>query len=136
MKKYAAHFGKQARRLSAIALCLVLFAAVLPFSALAAATDYQITLNGVKVTSDNCADIFAGTENAGKASYDDATKTLTLNNLEIEKAASRNGCILNIGQDGARQKQLCRDRKEGQLYAEHRQNLRRSHDRRNGRAVY
>lgn len=106
MKKYAAHFGKQARRLSAIALCLVLFAAVLPFSALAAATDYQITLNGVKVTSDNCADIFAGTENAGKASYDDATKTLTLNNLEIEKAASRNGCILNIGQDGVTLKLL------------------------------
>ena len=39
------------------------------------ATDYELTVNGTKVTSANAEDILGG----GKASYNDATRTLTLN---------------------------------------------------------
>ena len=49
---------------------------MLPAAAFAEeATDYELTVNGTKVTSANAEDILGG----GKASYNDATRTLTLN---------------------------------------------------------
>ena len=48
-----------------------------------AQTDYGIEVAGVKVTSDNC-DNITGEDIEGKVSYNDATKTLTLDNATIE----------------------------------------------------
>lgn len=46
---------------------------------MANATNYSLQVAGVQVTDANCSDIL----NDGKVSYDDATKTLTLNNASI-----------------------------------------------------
>lgn len=46
---------------------------------MANATNYSLQVAGIQVTDANCSDIL----NDGKVSYDDATKTLTLNNASI-----------------------------------------------------
>ncbi len=67
----------------------------------AAATYYGFYLGGVKVTSDNCNNITGsnitayGSTYPYSAVYDPSTKTLTLNNVSIERSGSYNRAILN-----------------------------------------
>ncbi|SEA64404.1 hypothetical protein SAMN05216349_12049 [Oribacterium sp. KHPX15] len=54
-----------------------------------AATEYNLWVGGTRVTSENCADIPVNTdyftkEGNGKASYDNASKTLTLDNYVVK----------------------------------------------------
>ena len=63
-------------RLLSAFLAAAMALTTLPAAAFAEeATDYELTVNGTKVTSANAEDILGG----GKASYNDATRTLTLN---------------------------------------------------------
>ena len=63
-------------RLLSAFLAAAMAMTMLPAAAFAEeATDYELTVNGTKVTSANAEDILGG----GKASYNDATRTLTLN---------------------------------------------------------
>ena len=63
-------------RLLSAFLAAAMALTMLPAAAFAEeATDYELTVNGTKVTSANAEDILGG----GKASYNDATRTLTLN---------------------------------------------------------
>ena len=115
-------FGTQKRRISASVLSLAVLVTAISVPAFAATgegenggtavyadetddepsedTDFNITLSGVKITGANYKDVFAGTEDAGKASYDYKTKTLTINGLNITKKASRNSQILSIKDSG------------------------------------
>ena len=67
----------------------------------AAATYYGFYLGGVKVTSDNCNNITGsnitayGSTYPYSAVYNPSTKTLTLNNVSIERSGSYNRAILN-----------------------------------------
>ncbi len=51
---------------------------------LMAQTDYKLQVSGITVTSANAADIYQGTELAGKVYYDNESNTLTLDNADIE----------------------------------------------------
>ena len=87
MKKYTLAF---------LILIVVLSLFIVP--TIASSTIY-LSVNGVKVTSDNCSDILKD----GTTSYDPATKTLTLNNATISEASnysvngvSYSACIANL----------------------------------------
>lgn len=56
-----------------------LFLAALCCCTMMNAATYSLQVAGIQVTDANCSDIL----NDGKVSYDDATKTLTLNNASI-----------------------------------------------------
>ena len=60
------------KRILSIALCLIMLCSLLPITAMAA-TDYDIWVGGVRVTSDNAANI-TGDGISGKVSYDATTK--------------------------------------------------------------
>ena len=63
-------------RLLSAFLAAAMTLTTLPAAAFAAdVTDYELAVNGKRVTSANAEDILGG----GKASYNDATRTLTLN---------------------------------------------------------
>jgi hypothetical protein len=66
---------------------------------------YGIKVAGVSVTSDNCnnitgSNIKAFLDGTPHASYDPSTKTLTLDNILIERSGSGNRAILNESCDG------------------------------------
>ena len=82
-------------RLIAILLCSLLSTAA--FSA-PTATGYGLKVAGVDVTSDNCADLSVIDGVKGTVSYDPATKTLTLQDVTIDKADEFT--IENISVDG------------------------------------
>ena len=64
-------------------------ASALPFSA-KAVENYSLWIGGVQVTSENAGNIFAGdVVNDGKASYNHATKTLTLNGADISSGVQK-----------------------------------------------
>ncbi len=83
-------------------LCIavaVIAAALAPGRAMAEETvqQYALKLKDVQVTSQNCTDIQFG-QHRGKASYDPATKTLTLDN--IYATDSEQPVVYNMGIDG------------------------------------
>ena len=82
-------------RLIAILLCSLF--STTAFSA-PTATDYGLKVAGVDVTSDNCADLSVIDGVKGTVSYDPATKTLTLQDVTIDKADEFT--IENINVDG------------------------------------
>ena len=80
--------------------CVLFFflALAIPVSA---ATDYGFYLANIRVTSDNCNniphnDVFT----RGTASYNNSTKTLTLNNVIISRTGNGHNCIDNVSCDG------------------------------------
>ncbi len=99
-------------------LCLavaLLAAALMPDSAMAGETvqTYALKLRGVQVTSENCSDIQFD-QSRGKASYDPATKTLTLDNVDTNEDSQP--LIYNTGIDGLTikcKRSLWLDSKEG-----------------------
>ena len=70
------------KRLLSMLLCLCLACTLLPATALAAGTDYGISVGGVAVTSDNAGNI-TGSGITGSVSYNPGNNTLTLNNASI-----------------------------------------------------
>lgn len=64
------------------------------FATTQAQTIYKLKVCGTEVTSDNAADITGAWKKAGKITYNDATKTLTLTNATLEATESDN-CIRN-----------------------------------------
>lgn len=64
------------------------------FATTQAQTSYKLKVCGTEVTSDNAADITGAWKKAGKITYNDATKTLTLTNATLEATESDN-CIRN-----------------------------------------
>ena len=63
-----------------------------------AQTEYGLQIAGIQVTSDNAANI-TGTSIEGSVSYDNTTKTLTLNKATIS-APNSETCIKNTSIDG------------------------------------
>ena len=63
-----------------------------------AQTEYGLQIAGIQVTSDNAANI-TGTSIEGSVSYDNTTKTLTLNKAIIS-APNSETCIKNTSIDG------------------------------------
>lgn len=64
------------------------------FATTQAQTIYKLKVCGTEVTSDNAADITGAWKKAGKITYNDATKTLTLTDATLEATESDN-CIRN-----------------------------------------
>ena len=75
-------------------------------STVSAATDYGIKVGGVSVTSDNASNVTGSNIKAYNTTlpysvvYNASTKTLTLDNIRIERTGSYNRAILNDGCDG------------------------------------
>lgn len=65
-----------------------------------AQTNYDLFVGGIQVTSDNASNITGSTITSGTVSYDDATKTLTLNAATISPGDAKDGGIHNAGIDG------------------------------------
>ena len=61
--------------------------ALMPTVAFAETTSYNLWVGGVEVTSDNASNI-TGKGITGTVTYDDSTKTLTLNNVNIDSVYS------------------------------------------------
>ena len=63
--------------------------ALMPTVAFAETTSYNLWVGGVEVTSDNASNITGeGITGTGKVTYDDSTKTLTLDNVNIDSVYS------------------------------------------------
>ena len=75
-------------------------------STVSAATDYGIKVGGVSVTSDNASNVTGSNIKAYNTTlpysvvYNASTKTLTLDNIKIERTGSYNRAILNESCDG------------------------------------
>ena len=68
-------------------LILAIVAIMWAGTAQAQAEDYELLIAGVQVTSDNCNDLSVIDGVKGTAKYDNATKTLTLDNVTIQNTA-------------------------------------------------
>ncbi len=85
------------KRILSALLCLCMVMALMPTVAFAEPTSYNLWVGGVEVTSDNASNI-TGEGITGTVTYDDSTKTLTLNNVNIDSVYSfTNG----VGTDSA-----------------------------------
>ena len=85
------------KRILSALLCLCMVMALMPTVAFAKPTSYNLWVGGVEVTSDNASNI-TGEGITGTVTYDDSTKTLTLNNVNIDSVYSfYNG----VGKDSA-----------------------------------
>ena len=85
------------KRILSALLCLCMVMALMPTVAFAEPTSYNLWVGGVEVTSDNASNII-GEGITGKVTYDDSTKTLTLDNVNIDSVYSfYNG----VGKDSA-----------------------------------
>lgn len=87
------------KRILSALLCLCMVMALMPTVAFAEPTSYNLWVGGVEVTSDNASNITGkGIKGTGTVTYDDSTKTLTLNNVNIDSVYSfENG----VGKDSA-----------------------------------
>ena len=85
------------KRILSALLCLCMVMALMPTVAFAEPKSYNLWVGGVEVTSDNASNI-TGEGITGTVTYDDSTKTLTLNNVNIDSVYSfENG----VGKDSA-----------------------------------
>ena len=85
------------KRILSALLCLCMVMALMPTVAFAEPTSYNLWVGGVEVTSDNASNI-TGEGITGTVTYDDSTKTLTLDNVNIDSVYSfTNG----VGTDSA-----------------------------------
>ena len=85
------------KRILSALLCLCMVMALMPTVAFAEPTSYNLWVGGVEVTSDNASNI-TGEGITGTVTYDDSTKTLTLDNVNIDSVYSfENG----VGKDSA-----------------------------------
>ena len=75
------------KRILSALLCLCMVMALMPTVAFAEPTGYNLWVGGVKVTSGNASNITGGGI-TGKVTYDDSTKTLTLDNVNIDSVYS------------------------------------------------
>ena len=75
------------KRILSALLCLCMVMALMPTVAFAEPTGYNLWVGGVKVTSGNASNIIGGGI-TGTVTYDDSTKTLTLNNVNIDSVYS------------------------------------------------
>ena len=75
------------KRILSALLCLCMVMALMPTVAFAEPTSYNLWVGGVKVTSGNASNIIGGGI-TGKVTYDDSTKTLTLDNVNIDSVYS------------------------------------------------
>lgn len=87
------------QRIFSLLLAICLVTGLFPTVAMAEGQAFQIWIGGVQVTEANCSDVLAGTENAGKVSFDSEHKILTLNGVQLAKESDMNG-ILCIEEDG------------------------------------
>ena len=87
------------KRILSALLCLCMVMALMPTVAFAEPKSYNLWVGGVEVTSDNASNITGeGITGTGKVTYDDSTKTLTLDNVNIASVYSfENG----VGTDSA-----------------------------------
>ena len=75
------------KRILSALLCLCMVMALMPTVAFAETTSYNLWVGGVEVTSDNASNI-TGEGITGTVTYDDSTKTLTLDNVNIDSVYS------------------------------------------------
>ena len=75
------------KRILSALLCLCMVMALMPTVAFAEPTSYNLWVGGVEVTSDNASNI-TGEGITGTVTYDDSTKTLTLDNVNIDSVYS------------------------------------------------
>ena len=75
------------KRILSALLCLCMVMALMPTVAFAEPKSYNLWVGGVKVTSGNASNIIGGGI-TGTVTYDDSTKTLTLNNVNIDSVYS------------------------------------------------
>ena len=75
------------KRILSALLCLCMVMALMPTVAFAEPKSYNLWVGGVEVTSDNASNITGGGI-TGKVTYDDSTKTLTLDNVNIDSVYS------------------------------------------------
>ena len=75
------------KRILSALLCLCMVMALMPTVAFAEPKSYNLWVGGVKVTSGNASKIIGGGI-TGKVTYDDSTKTLTLDNVNIDSVYS------------------------------------------------
>ena len=75
------------KRILSALLCLCMVMALMPTVAFAEPKSYNLWVGGVKVTSGNASNITGGGI-TGKVTYDDSTKTLTLDNVNIDSVYS------------------------------------------------
>ena len=75
------------KRILSALLCLCMVMALMPTVAFAEPTGYNLWVGGVKVTSGNASNITGGGI-TGTVTYDDSTKTLTLDNVNIDSVYS------------------------------------------------
>lgn len=109
IKKYIYHTLQHKKAIKSLTLRLIFMAKKLKhryviggftlffasiFATTQAQTSYKLKVCGTEVTSDNAADITGAWKKAGKITYNDATKTLTLTNATLEATESDN-CIRN-----------------------------------------
>ena len=87
------------QRIFSLLLAICLVTGLFPTVAMAEGQAFQIWIGGVQVTEANCSDVLAGTENAGKVSFDSEHKILSLNGVQLAKESDMNG-ILCIEEDG------------------------------------
>ena len=80
------------KRILGALLCLCMVMALMPTVAFAGPTSYNLWVGGVEVTSDNASNI-TGEGITGTVTYDDSTKTLTLNNVGIMGDNSFNNAL-------------------------------------------
>ena len=77
------------KRILSALLCLCMVMALMPTVAFAETKSYKLWVGGVEVTSDNASNITGeGIKGTGTVTYDDSTKTLTLDNVNIASVYS------------------------------------------------
>ena len=76
------------KRILSALLCLCMVMALMPTVAFAEPTSYNLWVGGVEVKSDNASNITGKGIKKGKVTYDDSTKTLTLDNVNIDSVYS------------------------------------------------
>ena len=87
------------KRILSALLCLCMVMALMPTVAFAEPTSYNLWVGGVEVTSDNASNITGeGITGTGTVTYDDSTKTLTLNKVNIDSVYS---FVNGVGKDTA-----------------------------------
>ena len=76
------------KRILSALLCLCMVMALMPTVAFAKPTSYNLWVGGVEVTSDNASNITGKGIKKGTVTYDDSTKTLTLDKVNIDSVYS------------------------------------------------
>ena len=91
-KKYLLnHLKPGGRTLSVLVTLLVTAMTLIPQSVCGQATDYELTVAGVQVTSDNAANITGQYLSEGTAVFDASSNTLTLSNVKIGYGGVQSG---------------------------------------------